>query len=98
VSVADGETAPTAAPVDPGASREASRPAGTARDSVTIDMLRGTATEDELAALIAVVTEAYTGEAAEAVAEDRVRRSGWELSQRALRQPLDRDLGWGRFG
>jgi hypothetical protein len=27
-----------------------------------------------------------------------VRRTGWELSQRALRQPLDRDLGWGRFG
>jgi hypothetical protein len=68
------------------------------RDSVTIDMLRGTPTEEELAALIAVVTEAYTGEAAEAVAEDRVRRTGWELSQRALRQPLDRDLGWGRFG
>jgi hypothetical protein len=68
-----------------------------ARDSVTIDMLRGTPTEEELAALIAVVTEAYTGEAAEAVAEDRVRRTGWELSQRALRKPLDRDLGWGRF-
>ncbi len=61
-------------------------------------MLRGTPTEEELAALIAVVSEAYTGEAAEAVAEDRVRRTGWELSQRALRQPLDRDLGWGRFG
>ena len=69
-----------------------------ARDSITIDLRRGTPTEEELAALIAVVSEAYTGEAAEAVAEDRVRRTGWELSQRALRQPLDRDLGWGRFG
>jgi hypothetical protein len=98
VSVADGETAPAAAPVDQGASHDPSPPAGTARDSVTIDMLRGTPTEEELAALIAVVTEAYTGEAAEAVAEDRVRRTGWELSQRALRQPLDRGLGWGRFG
>lgn len=82
MSAADGETGP----------------AGTARDSVTIDMLRGTPTEEELAALIAVVSEAYTVEAAEAVADDRVRRTGWELSQRALRQPLNRDLGWGRFG
>jgi len=92
VSVANGETTPAGAP---GVSDQAG---GTTRDSVTIDMLRGTPTEEELAALIAVVSEAYTGEAAEAVAEDRVRRSGWELSQRALRQPLDRDLGWGRLG
>ncbi|MFE5409138.1 acyl-CoA carboxylase subunit epsilon [Microbacterium sp. NPDC056569] len=67
-------------------------------DSVTIEVRRGAPTEDELAALIAVVSEAYTGEAAEAVADDRDRRSGWELSQRSLRRPLDRDLGWGRFG
>ena len=64
----------------------------------TIEVLRGAPTEVELAALIAVVSEAYTGEAAEAVADDRTSRTGWELSQRALRQPLDRDLGWGRFG
>jgi hypothetical protein len=87
VSLADDQTVPAEAGGD-----------SAAPDSVTIDMRRGTATEEELAALIAVVSEAYTGEAAEAVAEDRVRRSGWELSQRALRQPLDRDLGWGRFG
>jgi hypothetical protein len=85
VSAADGETAPTAGTDS------------SARESIAIDVLRGTPTEEELAALIAVVTEAYTGEAAEAVAEDRVRRTGWEHSQRALRQPLDRDLGWGRF-
>jgi hypothetical protein len=87
VSLADDQTVPAEAGGVPAA-----------RDSVTIDMLRGTPTEEELAALIAVVTEAYTGEAAEAVAEDRVRRTGWELSQRALRQPLNRDLGWGRIG
>lgn len=87
MSLADDQTVPAEAGGVPAA-----------RDSVTIDMLRGTPTEEELAALIAVVTEAYTGEAAEAVAEDRVRRTGWELSQRALRQPLNRDLGWGRIG
>ena len=67
-------------------------------EHVMIDVHRGSPTEDELAALIAVVTEAYTGEAAEAVADDRRSRSAWELSQRSLRQPLRRDLGWGRFG
>lgn len=69
-----------------------------AEQRVRIDVLRGAPTEEELAALIAVVSEAYTGEAAEAVADDSARRSGWELSQRALRQPIDRELGWARFG
>jgi len=67
-------------------------------ESITIDVRRGTPTEEELAALIAVVSEAYTGEAAEAVADDRASRTGWELTQRSLRQPLNRDLGWGHFG
>ncbi|WP_203580601.1 acyl-CoA carboxylase subunit epsilon [Microbacterium hibisci] len=71
---------------------------GTDADGVTIDVLRGTPTEEELAALLAVVSEAYTGEAAEAVAPDEIRRSAWSLSQRDLRRPLDRELGWGRFG
>ncbi len=69
-----------------------------AGDGVTIDVLRGMPTEEELAALIAVVSQAYLGEAAEAVVEDRAHRTGWELSQRTVRRPLDRDLGWGRFG
>ncbi|MFD4959984.1 acyl-CoA carboxylase subunit epsilon [Microbacterium sp. NPDC058389] len=65
---------------------------------VTIDVRRGDPTDEELAALIAVVSQAYSGEASEAVAEDRRVRSGWELSARAMRQPLRRDLGWGKFG
>jgi hypothetical protein len=69
-----------------------------AQEGVRIDVLRGSPTEEELAALIAVVTEAYAGEAAAAVADERPRRSAWDLSQRALRQPLRRELGWGRFG
>ncbi|WP_194397769.1 acyl-CoA carboxylase subunit epsilon [Microbacterium atlanticum] len=71
---------------------------GSQAGSVRIDVLRGAATEEELAALIAVVSEAYVGEAAEAVADDSARRSAWSLSQRALRLPLQRELGWGRFG
>lgn len=66
-------------------------------DGVRVDVRRGMPDDDELAALLAVVTEAYTGEAAEAVAEDDAARSAWSLTQRNLRQPLRRELGWGRF-
>ena len=66
-------------------------------DGVRIDVRRGTPTEEELAALIAVVSEAYVGEAAEAVAEDDTVRTAWSVTQRTVREPLRRDLGWGRF-
>ncbi|WP_137844350.1 acyl-CoA carboxylase subunit epsilon [Microbacterium sp. 2FI] len=61
---------------------------------VAIDVRRGAPTEDELAALMAVVAEAYTGEAAEAVADDEPARSAWAISSRNLREPLRRELGW----
>ena len=65
---------------------------------VTIDVHRGTPSEEELAALIAVVTESYAKEYADAVADESSTRTAWALSQRSLRQPLPRELGWGRFG
>lgn len=65
---------------------------------ITVDVLRGQPSDAELAALIAVVSEAYTAEASSAVAPDSPRRSAWALSQRSFREPLRRDLGWGRFG
>jgi len=61
-----------------------------------IQVVSGNPTEEELAALIAVVGEAYVREAEEAVAED-VRPSAWSRTQRALRTPLRRDVPWGRF-
>ncbi|NYF15828.1 hypothetical protein HDC37_000640 [Microbacterium sp. AK009] len=64
---------------------------------VAIDVRRGAPTEEELAALIAVVSEEYAAESAGAVADDRVCRSAWSISQRGLRQPLRRDVGWGRY-
>jgi hypothetical protein len=67
-------------------------------DGMRVDVLRGSATSDELAALLAVVTEAYAEESAGATADDTVARTGWSLSQRSLRTALHRDLGWGRFG
>ncbi|WP_194422000.1 acyl-CoA carboxylase subunit epsilon [Microbacterium abyssi] len=59
-------------------------------------IVRGTADEEELAALIAVVTDAYGREAADAVAEEP-RVSAWQRTQRPLRKPLRRDIPWGRF-
>ena len=64
--------------------------------AISVEVLRGQPTEDELAALVAVVTEAYAEEASHAVADDPPKRSAWSVSQRALRQPLPRELRWSR--
>jgi hypothetical protein len=66
-------------------------------DAITIDVRRGAPTDDELAALLAVVSEAYAVEAAHATAPDDASRTAWSLTQRGLRKPLHRQLGWGRF-
>jgi hypothetical protein len=62
--------------------------------ALSIDIRRGAPDDDELAAVIAVVTEAYTGEAASAVVDDTAERSAWSVSTRTLRTPLRRELGW----
>ncbi len=64
---------------------------------VTADVLRGSPTPEELAALIAVVTESYALEAATTLADDAPGRSAWMLSARSLRTPLRRELGWGAW-
>ena len=65
--------------------------------AVRIDIRRGNPTAEELAVVVAVVTEAYEREAADAVVEDGPLRSAWEVSARGLRAPLRRDVAWGRF-
>jgi hypothetical protein len=70
---------------------------GTGIEPLSIEVRRGDPTPEELAALIAVVSEAYATEAADAQAEDPAR-DAWALTQRALRQPLRRELGWARSG
>ncbi|WP_217183337.1 acyl-CoA carboxylase subunit epsilon [Streptomyces sp. AC495_CC817] len=62
----------------------------------TIEITQGSATEEELAALIAVVSDAYAREEAGAVAAE-ARPSAWSRTQRAMRAPLRRDIPWGRF-
>lgn len=64
--------------------------------SPDLRIVRGAANEEELAALIAVVSDAYGREAADAVAEEP-RVSAWQRTQRATRKPLRRDIPWGRF-
>lgn len=71
---------------------------GAADDAaLSVDVRRGAPTDEELAALIAVVTEAYRTEASAALADDDAEASAWSRTQRSLRQPLRRDLRWGRF-
>jgi hypothetical protein len=65
---------------------------------ITVDILHGTPNEEELAALVAVVSEAYLEEAAAAVADDSTGPSAWSVSQRSLRAPLRREVRWGSFG
>lgn len=71
-------------------------PAPETPEAPMLDVTRGTATEEELAALIAVISEAYATEAAAAVA-DEPSVSAWTRTQRPLRRPLRRDIPWGRF-
>lgn len=73
-------------------SAEGSHPA----DGITVDVLRGAPTDLELAALVAVVSEAYVEEAAAAVADETAVRSAWSVSQRSFREPLRREVGWTR--
>ena len=61
-----------------------------------MEILRGSPTPEELAALIAVVSDAYTREAEDAVAEEP-HVSAWQRTQRGIRRPLRRDIPWGRF-
>lgn len=64
--------------------------------ATALEIIRGTATEEELAALMAVVLDAYDREAAGAVADERVV-SAWTRTQRPLRTPLRRGIAWGRY-
>ena len=68
-----------------------------APEGLSVQVRRGDPTPEELAALIAVASEAYQAEAASAVADDRPAATVWSRTQRAIRTPLRRDIPWGRF-
>ncbi|QIG38331.1 acyl-CoA carboxylase subunit epsilon [Microbacterium sp. 4R-513] len=66
-------------------------------EGIHLEVLHGQPTEAELAALIAVVSEAYVEEASSALADDTKSRTAWSVSQRPFRAPLRRELGWTGF-
>ena len=61
-----------------------------------VEVRRGHPTVEELAALVAVVGEAYREEAAQA-ADAPPARSRWDIAARGLRPPLPRERGWNGF-
>jgi hypothetical protein len=69
-----------------------------APEPLSIEVRRGRPSAEELAALIAVVSEAYAAEAADALAPEPRSRDAWTVTQRGLREPLRRELGWARSG
>ena len=60
--------------------------------ALSISLVRGAAAPEELAALIAVVTDSYAAETAELLIPDDEVRSAWSVMQRGLRTPLQREL------
>lgn len=80
----------------PSGDESAVRDSAAAQSAADVRIIRGTADEEELAALMAVVSDAYATESADAVAEEP-RTSAWRRTQRPLREPLRRDIPWGRF-
>lgn len=68
-----------------------------ASEAVAIEIRRGNPTEEEIAAVVAVVSDAYSTEVADLEADDDTREQVWMQSRRNMRAPLRRELGWGRF-
>ena len=64
---------------------------------VTLEIRRGNPTPEELAAVVAVDSDAYAAEVASLEAGEDPRPSAWMQTRRALRRPLNRAVGWGRF-
>ena len=59
-----------------------------------VRVVGGNPTEEELAAILAVVGEHYATESASATVDDRPRSTGWTHSRRLRRY---RRQPWGRF-
>ncbi|MFI8631124.1 acyl-CoA carboxylase subunit epsilon [Microbacterium sp. NPDC077663] len=65
-------------------------------DAPHLRLRRGSATPEELAAVIAVVSESLAQEASTAVAEDPLV-SAWRISARGVGNDLRRDVPWGHW-
>lgn len=64
---------------------------------LSVNVLRGAPSDEELAAVVAVLSDSYVAEVAAALADDPAPESAWQRTRRNLRTPLRRDIPWGRF-
>ena len=64
---------------------------------LSVRVLSGAPTPEELAAVIAVVTEAYASEAKRATTEDKGPTTAWARSAHSMRQRPIPGSVWGRF-
>lgn len=69
----------------------------TGSEPLPIDIVRGNPTDDEVAALIAVVSAAYQQEAASATVPEAASPSAWMRSVRAPRSVPKPGTRWGGF-
>ncbi|CAL4860554.1 acyl-CoA carboxylase subunit epsilon [Microbacterium sp. MM2322] len=71
-------------------------PDDAAADAAPLRVRRGDASPEELAAVIAVVSESAAREQQTAVAHEPAV-SAWRISARGVHSGLDRDAPWGRW-
>lgn len=64
---------------------------------LSVAITRGQPTPEELAAVIAVISEAYAGEVAAAQAIDPPKPSAWMRTRRQMRPALKRGLDFGTW-
>ncbi len=67
----------------------------TQHEPVDIKLVRGNPTDEELAAVLAVLSLEYEAEAEASVAAEKPNEA-WHISGRGMRLPIRRDLGWVR--
>ena len=65
--------------------------------ALALSVTRGEPTPEELAAVIAVISETYTAEVEGAKSADKPQLSEWMRTRRQMRNPLNRDLGFGSW-
>lgn len=69
----------------------------TDQPELSIRVTSGEPTPEELAAVIAVISETYAAEVHDARSEDKPEPSEWMRTRRQMRSSLNRDLGFGSW-
>ena len=66
-------------------------------EDFSLSISKGEPTPEELAAVMAVISEAYAAEVDAAEATDEPKLSAWMRTRRQMRGGLRRDLDWGSW-